>query len=100
MDKKAKGFPLGHVFGFILSLLLTFAAAGVALKTSLPFHTIMWIIGTLAVIQAGLQLFMFMHVNEGEDNKSQLINIFYGILMAIVIVLGTIWVMSFGTHIH
>lgn len=74
MDNKAKGFPLGHVFGFILSLVLTFAAAGVALKTSLPFHTIMWIIGTLAVIQAGLQLFMFMHVNEGEDrNRSSLI---------------------------
>ncbi|ALS20560.1 MULTISPECIES: cytochrome aa3 quinol oxidase subunit IV [Paenibacillus] len=100
MDNKAKGFPLGHVFGFILSLVLTFAAAGVALKTSLPFHTIMWIIGTLAVIQAGLQLFMFMHVNEGEDRKSQLINIFYGIFMAIIIVLGTIWVMSFGDHIH
>lgn len=100
MDKKAKGFPLGHVVGFILSLLLTFAAAGIALRTSLPFHTIMWIIGSLAVVQAGLQLFMFMHVNEGEDRKSQVINIFYGILMAIVIVLGTIWVMSFGDHIH
>ncbi|MBP1154255.1 MULTISPECIES: cytochrome aa3 quinol oxidase subunit IV [unclassified Paenibacillus] len=100
MDKKAKGFPLGHVFGFILSLLLTFSAAGVALRTSLPFHTIMWIIGSLAVVQAALQLFMFMHVSEGEDRHTQVINIVYGILMAVIIVLGTIWVMSFGDHMH
>jgi len=98
MSTKTKSFPLSHVFGFILSLILTFAAAGIALKTNLSFKAIMWIIGTLAMLQAALQLTMFMHINEGEDAKTQSVNVIYGILTAIVIVLGTVWVMSFGMH--
>lgn len=101
MEKKMRRFPIGHVLGFLFSLLLTFTAAGIALKTSLSFRTIMWIIGSLAVVQAGLQLTMFMHVNEGEDRHSQWINILYGVFLAVVIVAGSIWVMSFGgTHSH
>jgi len=100
MEKKAKHFPIGHVAGFILSLALTFAAAGIALKTSLPFQTVMWIIGALALMQASIQLFMFMHVNEGEDRIPQIINIVYGLIMAFIIVAGSIWVMYFGNHVH
>ncbi|WP_166243288.1 cytochrome aa3 quinol oxidase subunit IV [Paenibacillus turpanensis] len=100
MEHNQKKFPIGHLYGFLLSLLLTFGAAIIALKTSLSFQTIMWIIGSLAVVQAALQLFMFMHVSEGEDKKAQLINIAYGVFTAVVIVVGSIWVMSFGNHIH
>lgn len=101
MDKhtNAKGFPTAHVLGFAGSLIMTFVAGIVALKTSLSFDAIMWIIGSLAILQAGMQLFMFMHVTEGEKN-TQLINIIYGVFMAVVIVAGTIWVMSFGLHSH
>ncbi|MBM7662676.1 cytochrome aa3-600 menaquinol oxidase subunit 4 [Bacillus mesophilus] len=100
MDKNANGFPLSHVFGFVMSLVLTFVAAWVALKTSLSFTVVMWIIGTLAVVQAGLQLFMFMHVNEGEDNKTQIINIAYGVFCAVVIIVGSIWVLTSGHAAH
>jgi cytochrome aa3-600 menaquinol oxidase subunit 4 len=100
VEKNEKRFPISHVFGFVLSLLLTFAAAWIALKTGLSPAVIMWIIGTLAVIQAGLQLFMFMHVSEGGDKKTQLINIAYGVFCALVVVIGSIWVMGFGNHIH
>jgi cytochrome aa3-600 menaquinol oxidase subunit 4 len=96
----SKGFPIGHVIGFLLSLLVTFTAAIIALKTSLSYHTIMFIIGGLAVIQAGLQLFMFMHVSEGEDKKVQLINIIYGVFVAVVVVAGSIWVLSSGHAAH
>jgi len=96
MDQHTKGFPMTQVFGFVLSLVLTFAALLIALKTSLSFNVIMWIIGTLAVIQAGLQLFMFMHLTDGEDSKAQTINVIYGVFIAAVTVAGSIWVMSFG----
>lgn len=99
MQKKTSRFPTSHVLGFLGSLLMTFIAGVVALKTSLSFQAIMWIIGSLAVLQAGLQLFMFMHVTEGEDKNTQLINIAYGAFMVIVIVVGTIWIMS-GLHKH
>ncbi|MNW13206.1 Quinol oxidase subunit 4 [compost metagenome] len=57
----------------------------------------MWIIGSLAVLQAGLQLFMFMHVNEGDDRRMQLLNIAYMVFLVVVIVVGTVWIMS-GLH--
>lgn len=98
MEKKA--YPISHVIGFVLSLVMTFAAAGVALKTNLSFKAIMWIIGSLAVLQAALQLTMFMHMSEGEDSKTNIVNIIYAIFTAIVIVAGTVWVMSFGMHDH
>ena len=96
MTEHTKGFPIKHVVGFIMSLVLTFVALGVALKTSLPVKTIVWIIGTLAVVQAALQLFMFMHMNEGEDSKAQAVNIIYAFLIAAMVVGGSIWIMSFG----
>ncbi|WML48797.1 cytochrome aa3 quinol oxidase subunit IV [Neobacillus sp. PS3-34] len=97
MEKQhSKGFPLSHVLGFLLSLVLTFAAVGVALKTDLPVKTIVWIIGSLAIVQAALQLYMFMHMNEGEDKKSNTVNILFAFFIAIVTVAGSIWVMSFG----
>ncbi|MCT2345192.1 MULTISPECIES: cytochrome aa3 quinol oxidase subunit IV [Niallia] len=98
MAKHNSSFPTGHVAGFIVSILLTFATVGAVRYTDLPFVTIMWIIGSLAVIQALLQLFMFMHLTEGEG-KMQLINIFYAFFCAIVVAAGTIWVMTSG-HVH
>lgn len=95
-NQQTKGFPISHVVGFVLSLVFTFVAAGVALKTSLSVKTIMLIIGSLAFIQAALQLYMFMHMNEGEDGKAQTINVVYGFFIAIVTVAGSIWVMSAG----
>lgn len=93
-------FPLSHIIGFIFSLILTFAAAGIALKTDLSFNVIMWIIGTLAILQACIQLFMFMHLREGEDGKSNVVNMAYAVFMAFVIVAGSIWVMSSGHMSH
>jgi len=96
MEQHKNGFPMTQVFGFVLSLILTFAALFIALKTSLSFNSIIWIIGILAIVQAGLQLFMFMHLRDGEDSKAQTINVIYGVFIAAVTVAGSIWVMSFG----
>lgn len=94
--QQTNGFPISHVVGFFLSLVFTFIAAGIALKTSLPSKTIMMIIGSLAFVQAALQLYMFMHMNEGEDGKAQTINVIYGVFIALVTVFGSIWVLTAG----
>jgi cytochrome aa3-600 menaquinol oxidase subunit 4 len=97
MHNHSKSFPLTHVLGFIASLVLTFAALGIALHTSLSFKVIIWIIGSLAVVQALLQLYMFMHMNESEENRAtNTINIYFALFIAIVTVAGSVWVMSFG----
>jgi cytochrome aa3-600 menaquinol oxidase subunit 4 len=99
MEHKSK-YPVSHVVGFLLSLVLTFVAVFVALKMNVSYTIVMWIIGSLAVIQAGLQLFMFMHVTEGEDGKTNVINMAYSAFVAIIIVAGSIWVLTSGHAAH
>jgi cytochrome aa3-600 menaquinol oxidase subunit IV len=99
MDNHSKGFPISHVVGFFMSLVLTFGAAWIALQSSLSMKAVMWIIGTLAIAQAGIQLYMFMHMNEGDDKVTNNINILYSAFIAVVIVAGSIWVMTSG-HSH
>ncbi|MFD0769989.1 cytochrome aa3 quinol oxidase subunit IV [Bacillus sp. CGMCC 1.60114] len=85
------GFPWSHVFGFILSLALTFLAVYVALYTSLPLSTILTSIIAMALAQAALQLIMFMHLKEGEG-ITQTIAILFSFFIAIVTVVGTVWI--------
>ncbi len=85
-----------QVIGFISSILLTFAAIGLALKTDFSYSLKMNAIGTMAVVQAGIQLFMFMHVTEGKTGIWNVINIAFSVLMAIIVVVGSIWVLSSG----
>jgi cytochrome aa3-600 menaquinol oxidase subunit 4 len=96
MDNHTKGFPVTQIYGFILSLVLTFAALFIALKTSMSYKTIIWIIGTLAFVQAGMQLFMFMHLRDGQEDGAKMVNIYYAIFLALVTVFGSLWVMSFS----
>lgn len=99
MENQKKGFPISHVIGFFMSLVLTFGAAWIALQTSLSAKAVMWIIGSLAIVQAGIQLYMFMHMNEGDNKVANRINILYSAFIAFVIVAGSIWVMTSG-HSH
>ncbi|UOQ45985.1 cytochrome aa3 quinol oxidase subunit IV [Halobacillus salinarum] len=86
-------FPWNHVLGFALSIFLTVLAVWIALYTSLSVTAVIWIIVGLAVLQALVQLFMFMHVREGEG-RIQTTTMYYSAGIGIIIVFGTIWVIQ------
>lgn len=88
-------FPLKQVMGFIFSLVLT----GVALAVyffDMSFAMGMTILIVTAFIQAGLQLVMFMHAGESEDKASIYTNIYYGLIVGILTILGTLLTMVWG----
>lgn len=85
-----ESFPWKHIIGFLLSLVLTFAALWVALSSGLPLKAVIVIIVVFAVIQASLQLFMFMHVNESDSGKVQTFNMVYSFFIAVVVVAGNL----------
>lgn len=87
-------FPWPHVFGFALSIILTLLALWVGLGTNLSYTVIAIVIFILAFIQAGIQLFMFMHMTEGKNAIWQSANMMFAAFTAIVIVAGTVWVMT------
>ncbi len=87
-------FPWSHVFGFALSIILTLVALWVGLGTNLSYNVIAIVIFILAFIQAGIQLFMFMHMTEGKNAIWQSANMLFAAFTAIIIVAGTVWVMT------
>lgn len=88
-------FPVPHVIGFVSSLLLSLIAL-VVVKFHLSFGMGMTILGVTALIQAALQLFLFMHVNENENKTVLLTNIGYALFVGLVTIFGTLFAMMWG----
>ncbi|MEH6941356.1 cytochrome aa3 quinol oxidase subunit IV [Bacillus sp. JJ722] len=91
----AKLFPKTHVIGFLSSIVLTLAAFSVV-ALDLSFTAEMAILIITAIIQASLQLFLFMHIGESEDKKDLYLNIIYAIFVGLVTILGTLFVFVWG----
>lgn len=95
MSSKANNhhFPWMQIIGFLLSVGLTFLAVWVGLEAGLAMNTIIVIVFVLAFLQAAIQLFMFMHVTEGEGGW-QVGKMLSATFIALVIVVGSVWVMT------
>ncbi|MFC7394652.1 cytochrome aa3 quinol oxidase subunit IV [Scopulibacillus cellulosilyticus] len=89
------GFPWKHIIGLVISLILTFAALWIVTSNAFSVPFIITAIVILAVIQALVQLFMFMHITEGSKTW-QLTAIIFGAFIAFCVVAGTIWIMLFA----
>ncbi|RWZ60613.1 cytochrome aa3 quinol oxidase subunit IV [Halobacillus fulvus] len=98
MASSKKGIPKNHVIGFILSLVMTVAAAWAAIRSDLPVTWVIIGIMVLALLQAGVQLFMFMHVIEAGSGGGHVPwnMMFHGFALAAILVAGSLFTMSFG----
>jgi cytochrome aa3-600 menaquinol oxidase subunit IV len=85
-------FPVKQVLGFVFSLLLTTVALAVYFL-DMSFAAGMTILLVTAFIQAGLQLVVFMHAGETKDKAAIYTNVFYGLIIALVTVFGTLLAM-------
>jgi cytochrome aa3-600 menaquinol oxidase subunit IV len=85
-------FPLKQVMGFVFSLILTAVALAVYFF-NLPFSTGMIILLVTAFLQAGLQLVVFMHAGETEDKGAIYTNVYYGLIIALMTIFGTLLVL-------
>ncbi|MDD9148362.1 cytochrome aa3 quinol oxidase subunit IV [Sporolactobacillus sp. CQH2019] len=95
IKQEQTGFPWKQVIGLILSLALTFLALWVAVGLSLPVQVTLTIIVALAIFQALIQLFMFMHVTEGTEPVHQILGLLFGIFVAFAMVAGSIWILAY-----
>lgn len=91
----AKLFPRAHIIGFLSSIILTLAAFSVV-TLDLSYAAEMAILLVTALIQASLQLFLFMHISESSDKKELYINIAYAVFVGLVTILGSIFALVWG----
>ncbi|MGP4081501.1 cytochrome aa3 quinol oxidase subunit IV [Pseudalkalibacillus sp. R45] len=82
-------FPLKQVMGFVFSLVLTAVALGVY-YFDMSFGVGMTVLLVTAFIQAGLQLVVFMHAGETEDKGAIYTNVYYGVIIALLTIFGTL----------
>lgn len=88
-------FPINQVMGFVFSLVLTVVALLVYFL-DMPYSVGIFILVVTAFVQAAVQLVLFMHAGESEDKGTIYANIYYGFIIAIVTILGTLLTMVWG----
>ncbi|GAB4074232.1 cytochrome aa3 quinol oxidase subunit IV [Barrientosiimonas marina] len=96
MENKSKKIPYQQIIGFVLSLVLTVLAAWTALGSSLPVKWIIIAIFVMAILQAIIQLFMFMHITEQSNGNTPWNMMFHAAVIAVVLIGGSLLTMSFG----
>ncbi|MBM7564796.1 cytochrome o ubiquinol oxidase subunit IV [Paenibacillus sacheonensis] len=89
-----------YVIGFIISIVLTVIPLLVVFQTSMNKTGVIITIITMAVIQLIVQLFFFMHIREGEGPKYNVMALIVGLFIVVVIVAGSVWIMSFNSVVQ
>jgi len=89
------GSVRSYVIGFVLSVVLTAAAFGLALG---PTESII-AIAVLAFIQILVHLVFFLHMNTSSSQRWNLISLGFAVLVAVILIGGTLWVLhNVGAH--
>ncbi|MBT2760206.1 cytochrome aa3 quinol oxidase subunit IV [Paenibacillus sp. ISL-20] len=89
-------FPIKHVAGYISSLVLSAVALVVLLD--MPAASKLAVLLVTAILQAAVQLMLFMHVGESDDKKSVYINIAYALFVGLVTIFGTLFIFVWGWY--
>ena len=83
----------GYMTGFVLSILLTALPFGLVMYGSLPQTAIIVGIFLAALVQVGVHLHYFLHLDgSGEERQKVSSLLFTGLVMAIF-VFGSVWIM-------
>ena len=84
----------GYSIGLGLAVLLT------AISFSLPGNSLVWgpaipaALIVFAIAQMGVHLVFFLHVTTGPDNTNNVMALAFGLVIVILLIGGTLWIMS------
>jgi cytochrome o ubiquinol oxidase operon protein cyoD len=89
---------LGYLVGLVLAVLLTvtsFFIAGTDLvwTPSIPVALVV-----LAIAQMGVHLVFFLHITTGPDNTNNVMALAFGVLIVVLLMTGSLWIMSNLNH--
>jgi cytochrome o ubiquinol oxidase operon protein cyoD len=52
----------------------------------------------LAVAQMGVHLVFFLHITTGDDNVNNILALAFGILIVVLLIVGSLWIMTHLNH--
>ncbi|MES2120427.1 MAG: cytochrome C oxidase subunit IV family protein [Pseudomonadota bacterium] len=83
-----------YVIGLGLALLLTGISFWVASTSVLWGPGVATGLIVLAIAQMGIHLVFFLHITSGPDNTNNVLALAFGVLMVLLVMIGTIAIMS------
>jgi len=89
-----------YVTGFLLSIVLTVIPIAAVVAGGLGKAAVLTVLLASAVLQFVVQLFFFMHLREGEDKRWNMTALLLGVVILLLIVVGSIWIMTFNAVAH
>lgn len=85
---------LGYLIGFVLAAAFTAVSFYITRSTLVWAPSIPIALSVLAVAQMGVHLVFFLHMTSGPDNVNNLMALAFGLLIVMLLVFGSLWIMS------
>jgi len=87
-----------YLLGFLLAIGLTVASFWIAGSNAVWGPGIPAALLSLAVAQMGVHLVFFLHITSGPENTNNTLALAFGVLVVLVIVVGSVWIMAHLNH--
>lgn len=89
-----------YVLGFIYSVVLTLTAYYLIVNEVLSGWAAAFSILAMAVLQLGVQLFYFLHLDQEKRPRWNMISFFFAVMVVLIVVLGSVWIMVNLSYHH
>ncbi len=83
----------GYATGFVLSIILTAVPFGLVMNGSLPRTAIMVGIFLAALVQVGVHLHYFLHLDTSRGERGNVLSLLFTGLIMLIFIVGTVWIM-------
>lgn len=93
IQKEYHGTYKSYFIGFFLCLILTGASFGLVITKALEGNHLIFAIVGLALVQAVLQLILFLHVGQEAKPRWETIILCFMVMVLLIIAGGSLWVM-------
>jgi cytochrome o ubiquinol oxidase subunit IV len=88
----------GYMIGLVLATGLTLVSFYIARSTLVWAPSIPIALSVLAIAQMGVHLVFFLHMTSGPDNVNNLLALAFGLLIVMLLVFGSLWIMTHMNH--
>ena len=88
----------GYLVGLVLATLLTCVSFYIARSTIVWQPSIPIALSVLALAQMGVHLVFFLHITSGPDSVNNVMALAFGLLIVILLVFGSLWIITHLDH--
>lgn len=93
VKKEWHGTYKSYVIGFIASLLLTSLSFLLVITKAITGPALIFIIVSLALIQAVMQLLYFLHLGQEEETHWEAVTFYFMVVILVIVAFGSLWIM-------